>query len=338
MTELNTLYFLIHGFCYGEMARGRSESEDSRFGEYLAAEKRCSEKWRQAVLDMSEDYALVILPWSHDSGGPAGEFEDFATRHLGDRCFILDKTRIHEPAFWEGRSREFLTDVLSDIRSAFLGQGYDWNKEELDTALHSRSAAEQLTKMMDNRGFSIKPKELQAEARGASFEGCVIKYSCNLRRLLGLSNVIEIEFDKSVPDTHFLLRVGRWERIPLGDDLRLFLFDVDGRPVGIFVETKQSPSDPPSYVEIGMEPDGVTVMTKWEGEIWPGPVEEKTPGRGIGFYEPPQDLVGVVDGSLRVPVCAGMAYRLAKAPAFIFGPAGMSWQEFRDLMVKAKLN
>lgn len=336
MTELNMLYFLIHGLCYGEMSRARSESEDSRFGEYLAHEKRCSEKWRQAVLDMSEDCALVILPWPHDPGGPAAEFEDFATSHLGDRCFIPDTTRIHEPAFWEGRSQKFLTDVLSDIRSAFLGQGYDWNKEELDTALHSRAAAEQLTKMMDNRGFSIKPKELQAEAWGASFEGCVTKYSGNLQRLLGLLHPIEIRFDMSVPDTYFLLSVKRWERIPLAGDLRLFLFELMDQPAALFVVTSQSLADPPTYVELTMDPDAVTVVTKENRRIWPEPVDKRILKMGIGFYEPIQELVKVADGRLRVPVSGGMVYRLAKAPAYVLAEKGTPFKEFRELMVSSK--
>ena len=332
MTELGRLCFLIHGFCYAEMAReGPLNRRDSHFKDYLDYEARCSERWRQAVLDLPEDDALVILPWEHAAEGPAAELEEFAADELGDRCFILDSTRCHDPSFWEGKSADFMTGVLRDVKDAFLGQGYDWNKEELDTALHSRAAADTLVKMMADRGLSVDARAVQAEAWGASFEGCVTKYSCSLRRLLGLSYAIEIELDKCVPDTYFLLRVTRWERIVLGEDLRLFLFDVEGRTVGLFVGTSQSLADRATYVDLPVDPEATIVVTKWDGRLWPAQAEEKTPKRGIGFYEPAQELVKVVGGRLRVPVSAGMAYRLAKAPAYIFAPPDISFDQFRSL-------
>lgn len=317
--------------------RKSSREEDPRFREYLAYETERSVSWRNAVSDMSSDWALAILPWPHPAKGPAAEFEEFASELLGNRCFILNSPGCHEPSFWQDRNTGFLADVLSDLRDALVGQGYDWNKEEMDTALHSRVCVDQLLKMMDNRRFHVDISSAKGEAWGASFEGCVIKYSCNLRRLLGLSNVIEIEFDRTVPDTYFLLRTVWRERIEVNDRLRLFLFEMDGRPVGLFVATSQSLADRATYVDVPIDPDAVTVVSKWDGLLWPGPMEDETPERGIGLYEPPQELVTAVDGKLRVPVCAGMAYRLAKSPAYIFAPPDMVFEEFRDLLVCARM-
>jgi hypothetical protein len=221
--------------------------------------------------------------------------------------------------------------ILGDLRDGLLGQGHGWNKEELDTALHARAAIDMLAGMMRDRGASIDPEAVEAEAWGASFEGCVTKYSCHFRRLLGLSHPIEIVFDKTVPDSYFLLEATQWERVLLRDDLCLFLFNIEGRTVALFVTTSQSLASPATWVGVPVAPDATMVMTKWEGRLWPAPVEEKTPQQSIGLYEPPQELVHVMGDKLYVPINAGMAYRLAKAPAYIFAPLSMSFEQFRAL-------
>lgn len=336
MPELRQLYFLIHGLCYSGMAyRQPARADEAGFRYFFDLEKQRIERWRSSIRDLPADAGLVIVPWLHGGCGPAAEFEAFATDALGGRCFILDATMPRENAFWREDCPEFVSGVFQEFRDACLGQGYDWNKEELSTALHSRACALRLLDRMQSRGYEFDPAAVQAMAWGASFEGCVSKYSGNLRRLLGLGHAMEIEFEMTVPDAAFLLRATRCERVPLGPNICLFLFCFEGPPAALFLRTSVSLADRLLWAKMPPTPHPVKVMSKQEGRLWPQPAEDKTPVRDIGHHEPPQELVTAVEGRLRLPVSSGMVYRLAKAPFYIFAGPDMSLEEFRAWLLAA---
>jgi hypothetical protein len=227
--------------------------------------------------------------------------------------------------------------IVAELRDALLGQGQEWHKEELDTALQCRGCVTQLWDLFEQRRLSLDVRSVQAHAWGASFEGCVTKYSTNLRRLLALAQPIEIDYPQTVPDAAFLLESEWIGRHAITDDLRLFLWRLGDRPVGLFARTSESLADRPVRVSLTVDPDSLTVVGKQGGRLWPPPTEDKTPPCGPGYYEPPQDRVTWSDGQLVVPVNHGMVWRLAKAPAYLMGPPQMSAEAFGDLLLTARI-
>lgn len=331
---LRKLHWLIHGLCYSEMAcRQPARAEEDTFRDFLAFERGRIARWDARVQAFPPDEALVILPWPHFDTGPAVDFEARAARLLGDRCFLLDAPYPSSPSFWQGAHPDFLRGVAEDLRDACLNQGSDWNKEEMTTALLSRSCARQMLGLMGSRGLAWDPATVQSEGWGASFEGCVSKYSGSLRRLLGLTHPIAIDFEMTVPDAAFLLRARRCERLSLSDRLDLFLFDLEGTPAGLYLQTSVSLSDRAAWLSVAAPPDRVRVLSKQGARLWPGPAEDKTPPRSIGLHEPAQELVTLEDGRLRVPISAGMVWRLAKSPAYLVGEPGTTLEEFRKWLL-----
>ena len=226
---------------------------------------------------------------------------------------------------------------MAEFKSAFVQQKMRWNKEELSTALHCLACCRQLHVMLAERGYWFDEKEVSAESWGASFEGCVAKYTLTMRRMLNLSNVVEIDYGMTVPDAFFLLDATHAEWVLLDNRLRLFLFKVGNQAIALYTLTAHSLADQVSYVALPCDPQKVTVKSKQGIRLWPQPEVYALPSAPCGYYEPPQELVRFADGRLYAPVSAGFVYRLAKAPAYIFAPPDMPYAEFRGTLMSAEL-
>lgn len=173
-----------------------------------------------------------------------------------------------------------------------------------------------------------------AEAWGASFDGCVLKYSLNFRRLLGLGEPIEIVFDKTVPDAAFLLDIESCETHHLPAGLRLFLFRAkSGQSIGLFTGTAYSVGDILQFVDLYLSMP-VTVVSKQEIRLWPDPQSyHYLHAADLGHYELPQQLVEERDGRLRVPMTTGHVFRLAQAPVYLMARPDYAYERFRlDLL------
>ena len=228
--------------------------------------------WRAALPAIPEDGALCIVTTHGSIPGPAVEFEALAKSILGDRLFVLDAPQFYEPSFWTwaaGREKKF----LDQLKAACLGQNSGWNKEELDTSMQALACVAKFQTLMEQCGMELHPQPI-AEAWGASFDGCVLKYSLNFRRLLGLGEPIEIVFDKTVPDAAFLLDIESCETHHLPAGLRLFLFRAkSGQSIGLFTGTAYSVGDILQFVDLYLSMP-VTVVSKQE--IRYGPTHSPT--------------------------------------------------------------
>jgi hypothetical protein len=191
--------------------------------------------------------------------------------------------------------------------------------------------------MLEERGYSFDPDAVIAEGWGASFDGCVTKYTLNLRRMLGLANVVEIDFGMTVPDARFLLDASWCECLPLGNGLRLFLFTIGGSTVGLYSLTTSSLADRPAYTKLTGAPDAITVKSKQGIRLWPQPEIYSLSAVPQGYEEPPQVVVKHEGGALYVPASAGVVYRLAKAPAYVFMPNEMPYTEARAFLASAEM-
>lgn len=333
MRQIKTVHFLIHGLCYADITEGKSTAQlDKKTIAYLARESRCAAHWRAQITQFSENEILVVIPWSRKPTGPVHRFNLFADSVLSDRFFLLDcPDALHEP-FWKKDQGDFSQAIVTELQSYLLREKENWNKEELFTALHALNCSRQLVQLLKERNFSFNP-QVRATAWGASFEGCVTKYSLHFRRLLGLTNPIAIDFTMTTPDAYFLLNASLLEEHVLNDSLGLYLFENDRTILAYYCATSLPATGKPVYVQLPGAATQFTVLSKQGIRLWPDPEPYHLPQAPLGHYEKPQQLVRYQAGRLQAPVGQGYVYRLAKAPVFILNKTGMTVSEFREILL-----
>jgi hypothetical protein len=338
LKKIDKIYFLIHSFCYADMACNKNESDmDEMFSRYLAHENKCALTWCSQLHELKDNEALVIIPWNNNKTGPVSDYNSSATSLLGDRCFILDCAGPLDQAFWADTADSFNEAVLNEFKSAFILQKDHWNKEELYTSLHAVACCRQLDSMMKKRRYYYDKRTVTAESWGASFDGCVTKYTCSLQRILELTNVIYINFKMTVPDAAFLLGDVTSECIILKNGLRLFIFKNDEQTFALYTTIAHSMENQVSYVGLKINPKQVTVKSKQGIRLWPDSEEYCLQSAPAGYFEPPQELIKYKNDRLYMPVSSGFVYRLAKAPAYIFANPEMTYNEFKDILTKAEI-
>ncbi|MHB9032002.1 MAG: hypothetical protein ACYC6L_03030 [Anaerolineae bacterium] len=331
MHQINRLIFLIHGFCWAciTAAAGRQRPPGG-WQAYLEREKVCSRGWYGRLAALPDDAALAAIPFGPSAA--AFEFYTGAAAKLGDRFLLLDAPDCLTPQFW---TDDYLSPsvISAELGAAFTGQGYAWNKEELHTALHSQACCRQLSALLEQRGLSYEADDIVCEAWGASFEGCVTKYTAQIHRILGFAHSVDIIYDLTVPDAAFLLDAYDYRAIQLEDNLRLFIISNRERTYGLYASTSQSMADQPVRVNLPVGPEALVVRSKQGIRLWPDPEEYTIPGAPPGCGEAAQQVVQYCDGQLQVPVSAGYVYRLAKAPAFITSGLAVSSAELQAILL-----
>ena len=270
MKRIEKLYFLIHGFCYAAITRG-TPAPDLALRPYLACEARCAREWQARLAGFSATDGLAIIPFPGSHAGPAASYHAAAAATLGERCFLLDCPDADDPSFRASGGRDRREAVPAETESALAAPQTSWNKEELEIALHCRACSGQLEALLAERGFAVDRASLRAEGWGASFDGCVTKYTLNLRRILGLANVVGIDFGLTVPDARFLLAATAVECVLLANGLRLFRFSGGGRACALFTFTEHAPADPPEQVRLRCDPGQLEVRSKQGLRLWPAP-------------------------------------------------------------------
>ena len=326
--ELRQISFMIHPFCYAWAEGGEAWAQP-----YLAREKACARRWYARLETFPEDAALAIISASRT--GPTADYHAAACAALGDRCCLLDVPDCHAPQFWSDGDPD--GGLLNEIRMALVSQQMAWNKEELYDALHTHACCRQFRALLGERGLAFDRHTVTAEAWGESFDGCVTKYSLNLRRMLGLSRTVAIDFDLSVPDARFLLDASLRDCVLLRDGVRLFIFDSDSQWIGLYTLTEHSLAHEPTHVTLPAHPTPLTVRSKQGIRLWPQPEDYVLRNVPAGYHEPPQSVVALLSNALRVPVSAGVVYRLAKAPAYVFLPREMSYAEASAILTAASV-
>jgi hypothetical protein len=319
---LSKLHFLIHGHCYAEMQTGADAATRLRHAPFLAREQFCAARWRRQVQILGADEALAIVPAGQDENRPAGAFSRWAAKMLGERCLLLGDA----PPVPDDRARARFN----------AGCHPPLNQEELETTLHCELLATRLQSLLAERGLCYIASTLKTTAMGASFEGCVLKYSLTLCHLLGLEQICAIDFSLAVPDAAFaLVPAGHECRLP-GNGIRLHLFDWPERQGALFSQACLQPGEAPAQVELSQVPAGVSVLNKQGVELWPNPAAHCLPDVPAIYAEPPQHVATMRNGCLIVPATSGYVYRLAKAPAYILAPPGMARAEFLAWLLKAR--
>jgi hypothetical protein len=337
--KLERVYFLIHGLCYADMTQNKKQEQiDSPIVKYLARERRCADLWRSRLHTLAANEALVVIPWNKKTTGPVHEFNALADSLLGDRFFLLDCSDGLDPSFWQQQEELFSKEIMSNLEGMLTKQKESWNKEELLTVLHAMNCCRQFTDMLSARRLTLDPQHVQCTSWGASYEGCVTKYSLNIRHILQLTNPIKIDFNMTVPDAYFLLDAAERETHLIDRGLLLSIFQNGDQYIACYSGTSQSLADKPAYVELAIDSTNANIVSKQGIRLWPRTETYHLPNAPFGYYEPPQKLVQATKNGLRVPAHSGYVYRLAKAPAFIFANAGMTLDRFRDMLTRISQN
>lgn len=303
---------------------------------WIQREREIAPRWIEAIRALSTDAAVAIV--SFYKGGPAA-MEAFAAQAeaaLGARCITLREPDWLHPDFWSRVQGDEASRCLRDLRDACLTQGEAWNKEEMTTLFHARSCSIGLLAAMRDRGLTMDISSVECEGWGEEFEGCTLKYALAFRRALDLKKPVELDFDRCVAGAKFALKAKRAERISLSEHLRLFLFDSARGAFAIFMSTQNTLANRAENVRLPRELSSAHVRAKQGLFLWPKPTISRRKTAPLGLHEPEQPLVYADDHGLVLPVCTGVIYRLAKAPAYIFAPRGMSRDEFRHLLMQAK--
>ncbi len=333
MPVIDHVHFLIHGFCYAEMAA--AGGLPGHLLPFLEREMRCARAWRSAVGGLGPDDLLAVVPWPGPSRGPVRDFVSLAASALGDRFLLLDAADDGHGAL--GRAAKAGIDPA--ILRAFAPSPADYdaalNREELDTGLHCAALAGQFLALLAERGHRIDPGSVASSAWGASFDGCVTKYSLYLRRLLGWARPVAIAFDLTVPDAHFALGAHQVEVVAVDEHLRAHILQVSDQYLGLFTDTGNSLHSPAAAVRVPLDPDGTVVLSKQGIRLWPAPEVYVLRDVPAGYEEEPQTVVAASGDCLVVPVSAGLVYRLARAPAYLLPSPGVSLDAFRARLRQA---
>jgi hypothetical protein len=328
MHKINRLLLLTHPMAYhglGDAAWARP---------WVKFEREMAQRWLDAMKALPSDAAVVIVS-GYPLGPPAMEaFCAQAESTLGERCFTLREPDYRHRDFWKRVVGEEATRCLHDVRDAILAQGDSWNKEELDTLFHTRSCAIGLLGAMRKRRMTFDAATVSCEGWGEEFEGCTTKYILAFQRALGLGRPVELVFDMCVPGAKFVLNPRGVERVAIGDGLRLFLFDTARGPIGLFTSTHNTVADKAENVRLPTALQKAIVRSKQGRRLWPA-AKAHLKNAPLGVDEHPQAVVHRGKSGLSVPVCTGVVYRLAKSPAYIFAPRGMTMSRFRSLMIRA---
>jgi hypothetical protein len=307
--------FLIHGFCFNAILESSGEQEWLQ--PYLKRENAVAIEWRKCVASLGPHDALFVIP-PGDSNA-LRQFSRFCGARLRERFFLLDAPMPETTGLW------------SKAAAASGSLQLPRNREEFDTELHSEACVRQLLGKIADSGYGIDPHSTVMEGWGASFEGCVTKYSLTLCHMLGLLRPPAVRFELTVPDAAFLLHAASVATFDLTNGLRVFVFQTGSGTVGLITTTAHAPGDQPLYASLPAELARAVVRSKQGVMLWPQAAHYELTAEA-GYHEPPREIVTFQSGRLRVPVASGFVYRLAKAPAYIFAPEGITYERFCGLL------
>ena len=328
MKTLSQLILITHPMAYHQLAAQKWARP------WIAAEQRAAKRWYAACAKLPVNAAVAIVGCY--KANPA-DMESVCAKMrevLGDRTVVLQEPEYLHPDHWQGLSREDEAARFDDLRLALLNQRDAWNKEEMETFFHSRRCVRRLCNELESRGMSIDAST-RLLGWGVEFEGCTAKYALALRELLGLASPPELDLTMCVPGARFMLAARSPERIALPIGVTIYLADTRHGPAALFLDDLGTLRHAARRVRLPLALAAGVVRTKQNGRLWPEPqVDRRKPGPP-GCHEMMQKLVTCDDAGLVVPVCSGMVYRLAKAPAYLFAPPGMPREAFRRHLLAA---
>jgi hypothetical protein len=264
---------------------------------------------------MGGDEAMIVYPIGRRQA--MLELEQHCERRLGKRCLIVrsESPQMNRKVdFREILPEAVRLQIADDLLEAIQKNGQD-PKFDLEMIAYNRIIAFEIEEEFAKRGITFDPKTVEAVAFGEGFAACAMNWKAMVPYYLGMSKPIENDFLLSV-DGPVQLRFSTFrERIALGDDVRLFLWELkDGRPLALYGRARARFSDPQLFVELPFRNDQVRLLRQ----------------SGKEELIVPED-----DGKTRVPVYAALR-RTGDFPAYIVGQ-DVLFSEFRRKLLTASV-
>lgn len=340
---INRIFFMFHPVCWGMHGdEAPPERDEVAWTACLNWERRANRRQKEFMSSMKPDEALVIFPISRSR--PMLELEEHAREALGARCVIMSNEVAvgNPPACWEGVDdpiRRFLddglegreewlkdvpgevrTEVEAEVEQACGSLGYGWNLSALKVVYNSRLFAMDVQRGFEEQGLRYDPASVESESFGEGFEQCAMTWKAMTVPYMGLAKPAYNIFELSVTGAQFLVKARLEERVKLGEEIQLFLWEgEDGRPIGLYARAWCRLSDP-QYCACVPCAGGSFEVHNILKKVWPG---EDAPLR-------------VEDGCLRVPVLNAIRRDDTDDSFYLMGH-GIPFAEFRECLVNARI-
>lgn len=344
--DIRKLYFMFHPVCWGqgEIHHGGPPPDRDKdlWRACLEWEREVNERQKRFMSAMKPDEALVIFPIGETP--PMRDLEEHAERALGRRCIIprdvwcknaptewgelpdpferfLDgETLEGKTAYLEGVPPAIRSEIEAEIQAARRTCKDPWNIAVFKVLFHSRMAAERLKEAFKARGLQYDSATVESEAFGEGFEQCAMTWKAMLVPYLGLSKPAWNIFELSVTGAPFLINARLKERIKLGAEIQLFLWEgEDNRCIGLYARAWCRLKDPQFYAHVPLE--GLSLEV-WDvrSKRWPA---DDSPLR-------------VTDGRMKAPIYNAIR-RDDSDGTFYLTADGASFDEFRRRLLSARI-
>ena len=250
MEELKKLYLLCHPIYHLD----RPESSRKH---YVEDEAVLFEKWKELIIREGQDKGSGMCLLLDCSGPKTEELKDLALECFGARCVMPDSSLCSHP--------DIKILLAEDLQKTLESRGSytQWTPYEMWSSVNARTWSEDFVRRLRNQGYHFDPGTVAFESCGASWGGCVTKYSVFMGRYLGLSNPMKQNVELSLIPLKkgYPPRGARFiERLAMGHHVWLFLFEGKaGEPVAQFLDGLRGIWESPHSVTIPIDPRKVDV-------------------------------------------------------------------------------
>ncbi|MFH1009303.1 MAG: hypothetical protein V1800_17650 [Candidatus Latescibacterota bacterium] len=253
--EIKRITFLVHPYAYAKSLWKPSATPPPHWEDYHTHELAVARRWVSTLDAMGDGDAVIYHPCYQSEEEKA--LAAYGEAKLARRFITLGmRPEIYTP--------EILSALAKDIAEAFRVRGkYSWYAHDLRVAAFSYSYAQDILSAFRERGISFDPSATSLRCMGESFEGCANNWSTMVPVYLGIPSRMEMPYELSVPDTHFLLPCRFEKRVEMPFDTALYLFvDPSGNPMALYVRERVCLADPSYYASLSIEYERIRIRIR----------------------------------------------------------------------------
>ena len=356
--KINKIDWCIHAYCWS--LRGVPTVPEGRdaevWGAQLSRELWLHTRHMEAVSNMKPDQALVIYPIGNPV--PQRQLIAHAKRVLGPRCVVITRVTAGDAIFtgvedpirkflddpdWPERDKwihNMLTDhgrrsepegiadeLRAEIREACGVLGYDWAPAGIEVAYYQRMIAYDIEEAFREGGLVFDPATVKCVAYGEGFEECSMTWKSMIAHYLGLADPIDNDYERSVSGAPFLANATFKERVDLGNNVRLFLWEgEDGQYIALYTRAGVQLKDPQYYAHFDL-------ASRAGGRIFT--LEVKSSFTGTFWESKSHTRIPVV--SMTVPAFAATRRGGDDYFLHLIG-SGEPFEDFRNRMASARID
>ena len=366
VNRIRRITWIVHPYCWsmaGDTIPANVNVENWKA--CLAWERDNHQQYMKMISGMEQEEAVVIYPIGNSK--PMQELLEHAQSELGDRCVVVKRSSI-DPNFLKGVKdpiRQFLgsaelpgksewveamltsqgafdkpeglaAELEQELHEACQKIGYDWRPESLEVIYYSRLIAHEIEQAFKDRNLVYDPQTVKCMAVGEGFEQCAMTWKGMLPAYLGFSGPIENEATLSVTGQHHVVFGKFQERIDLGNQIRLFLWQgPEGEAVALFTRAAFRWSDPLEFATVSLKELDLEVSKVEVNQIH-GRRANQISTITLGPRFDPSPAFQPDPDCLRVPIFAGS--RRGGDHAYYIVAPGVELSEFRQQLVKAMVS